>query len=67
MQRNHLQKNGYKQFLINNKTGAIRENFNFDLFSNFSNFHVFLVNALKIISADEYRNMHIFHKKIFQS
>ena len=67
MQRNHLQKKGYKQFLVKNETRAARNFFIFDLFSNFKNFHVFLVKVLNIISLDQNRNMHIFYKKKFQS
>ena len=67
MQRNHLLKKDYKQFLVKSKTRASRKFFIFELFFNFKNFHVFLIKLLNIISIDQNQNMHIFFKKNFQS
>ena len=51
MQRNHLYKKGYKQFLVKNEIGAIGIFFVFDIFFNFNFFHVFLVKVLNIHSS----------------
>ena len=67
MQRNHLNKKGYKQFLVNNETGAARTKMIFHPFFNFKFFHVFLIKVINITSADQNKNMHMFYKKKFQS
>ena len=67
MQRNHLQKNDYKQFLVKNNNKAITKKIIVNLFVNFKIFHVFLVKVLNITSSDQNRNMHILYKKKLQS
>ena len=49
------------------KLGQLESFYIFDLFMNFSIFHVFLVKILNITSIDKNRNTHIFYKKNFQS
>ena len=63
MQRNHLKKKGYEQFLVKKKIGAIRKKFSFDLFFNLNFFHVFLIKVLNIISTNQNRYMHDFTRK----
>ena len=63
MQRNHLLKKGYKQFLVKTKLGQLGKK-NSEFFFKFNFFHViFLIKVLNIISSNQNRNIHIFFKK----
>ena len=62
VQRNHLKKKCYKQFLVKNEIVAAGIFLTLDLFFNFNFFHVILVILLDITSANKNKNMHIFYK-----
>ena len=67
VQNNDLRNKSYKQFLIKNKSGAIRKKIIFDFFFQLKFVWVFFFKFRNIVCPDQIQKSQIFYKKKLQS